>query len=51
VRTLWFDQRALLAQNADAPERVGGPEAHALRDEAFAEATRKLSNPSPFATV
>ncbi len=50
MRPLWFDQRALLAQDADAPERVGGPEAHALRDEAFAEATRKLSNPSPSAT-
>ena len=49
VRTLWFDQRALLAQDADAPERVGGPEAHALRDEAFAEATRKPGNPSPSA--
>jgi hypothetical protein len=39
VRTLGFDQRALLAQDANAPERVGGSEAHALRDEAFAEAT------------
>ena len=50
VRTRWFDQRARLAQDADAPERVGGPEAHALRDEVFAEATRKPSNPSPSAT-
>ena len=50
VRTLGFDQRALLAQDANAPERVGGSEAHALRDEAFAEATRKPRNLTPSAT-
>ena len=36
-----------IAWDADEPKFDGGPETHAFRDEAFAEAMRKPSNPPP----
>jgi hypothetical protein len=45
VRSLWFDQRALLAQDAGKPEIAGGPETHAFRDPWIAEAMRATDNP------
>src|SRR5206468_3477672 len=43
-------KQLLIAWDADALQRVGGPETHAFRAEAFAEAMRKPSNPSRRAT-
>ena len=42
--------QSLIAWDADEPKFDGGPETHAFRDEAFAEAMRKPSNPSFSAT-
>ena len=36
-----------IAWDADEPKFDGGPETHAFRDEAFAEAMRKPSNLPP----